>query len=37
VYVYGGLVTLAVQLLTVPISSTAAWMRIAQAFQNLAG
>jgi hypothetical protein len=37
VYVYGGLVMLAEQLLTVPISTTAAWMRIAQAFQNLAG
>jgi hypothetical protein len=37
VYVYGGLILLAQQLLTVPISSTAAWMRIAQAFQNLAG
>jgi hypothetical protein len=37
VYIYGGLVTIAAQLLTVPISSTAAWMRIAQAFQNLAG
>jgi hypothetical protein len=37
VYVYGGLILLAQQLLTVPISSTAAWMRVAQAFQNLAG
>jgi hypothetical protein len=37
VYVYGGMVLLAEQLLTVPISSTAAWLRIAQAFQNLAG
>jgi hypothetical protein len=37
VYVYGGLVLLAQQLSAVPISSTAAWMRIAQAFQNLAG
>jgi len=37
VYVYGGLILLAQQLLTVPIASTAAWMRIAQAFQNLAG
>ena len=37
VYVYGGLISIAAQLLTVPISSTAAWMHIAQAFQNLAG
>jgi hypothetical protein len=37
VYVYGGLVSLAEQLLTVPIASTAAWMSIARAFQNLAG
>jgi hypothetical protein len=37
VYVYGGLVNLAMQLLVVPISTTAAWLRIAQAFQNLAG
>jgi len=37
VYVYGGLILLLQQVLTVPISSTAAWMRIAQAFQNLAG
>jgi hypothetical protein len=37
VYVYGGLILLVQQLLAVPIASTTAWMRIAQAFQNLAG
>jgi hypothetical protein len=37
VYVYGGLALLVQQVLVVPISYTAAWMRVAQAFQNLAG
>ena len=37
VYVYGGLVLLAQQLLTVPFAATATWMRIATAFERLAG
>jgi hypothetical protein len=37
VYVYGGLVLLAQQVLAVLVSGTAAWLRMAQAFQNLAG
>jgi hypothetical protein len=36
-YVYGGIVVLAQQLLTVPFSSTSVWMRIATAFEGLAG
>jgi hypothetical protein len=36
-YVWGGLVTLIEQLLVVPISSTAAWMAFAKAFESLAG
>jgi hypothetical protein len=37
VYVYGGLALLVQQVLAAPISYTTAWMRVAQAFQNLAG
>ena len=37
VYVYGGLALLAQQLLVVPVSGTAAWMHLAQAFARLAG
>jgi hypothetical protein len=37
VYVYGGLILLAQQLLTVPFAATAAWMHIATAFERLAG
>jgi hypothetical protein len=37
VYVYGGIATLAQELLTAPIASTAAWMQIAKAFASLAG
>ena len=37
VYIYGGIATLAQELLTAPIASTAAWMRIAKAFASLAG
>jgi hypothetical protein len=37
VYVYGGLVLLAEQLLTVPFAATATWMQIATAFERLAG
>jgi hypothetical protein len=37
VYVYGGLVLIAQQVLTVPLAATAAWMSIAKAFQSLAG
>jgi ABC-type multidrug transport system fused ATPase/permease subunit len=36
-YVCGGIALLAQQLLTVPVSGTAAWMDIAKAFQRLAG
>jgi hypothetical protein len=36
-YVWGGLVTLAEQMLVVPVSSTAAWMAFAKAFASLAG
>jgi hypothetical protein len=36
VYVYGGIATLAQELLTAPIASTAAWMQIAKAFASLA-
>ena len=37
VYVYGGPVLLAQQLLTVPFAATATWMSIAKAFESLAG
>jgi len=37
VYVYGGLVLLAQQLLTVPFAATGLWMQIATAFERLAG
>lgn len=37
VYVYGGLVLLAQQLLTVPFAATGLWMNIAAAFERLAG
>jgi hypothetical protein len=37
VYVYGGIVLVAQQLLTAPIAATAAWMHIAKAFAGLAG
>jgi hypothetical protein len=37
VYLYGGLVLVAQQVLTVPFSATATWMNIARAFQSLAG
>jgi hypothetical protein len=37
VYVYGGIVLLAQQLLAVPIAATAVWMHIAKAFESLAG
>src|SRR5258708_26725593 len=37
VYVYGGLVLVAQQLLTVPFAATATWMSIAKGFQSLAG
>jgi hypothetical protein len=37
VYVYGGLVLLTQQLLTVPFAATATWMQIATAFERLAG
>jgi hypothetical protein len=37
VYVYGGIVLLAQQLLSVPIAATATWMHIAKAFESLAG
>jgi hypothetical protein len=37
VYIYGGLALVAQQVLTVPLSSTSAWMHIAKAFQSLAG
>jgi hypothetical protein len=36
VYIYGGLVLLAQQLLTPPIAATALWMHIATAFERLA-
>ena len=36
VYVYGGLVLVAQQLLTAPFAATAAWMHIAKAFASLA-
>jgi len=35
--VYGGLVLLAQQLLTVPFAATGLWMNIAAAFERLAG
>lgn len=37
VYLYGGPVLLAQQLLTVPFAATATWMSIAKAFESLAG
>lgn len=37
VYVYGGAILLAQQVLTVLFASTAAWMVIARAFEALAG
>jgi len=37
VYIYGGLVLLAQQLLTVPFAATGLWMHIATAFERLAG
>jgi hypothetical protein len=37
VYVYGGAVLLAQQLLTVPFAATATWMSFVSAFENLAG
>jgi hypothetical protein len=36
VYIYGGLIVVAQQLLTAPIAATAAWMHIAKAFARLA-
>lgn len=37
VYVYGGAVLLAQQVLTVPFAATATWMGIVHAFESLAG
>ncbi|MFL6547842.1 MAG: hypothetical protein ACJ8OJ_04060 [Povalibacter sp.] len=37
VYVYGGVIVLAQQLLTVPFAATATWMSLARAFESLAG
>ncbi|HWJ35349.1 MAG TPA: hypothetical protein VNR70_08780 [Steroidobacteraceae bacterium] len=37
VYMYGGLILLAQQMLTVPFAATATWMNIATAFERLAG
>jgi hypothetical protein len=37
VYLYGGLALLTQQLLTVPFAATGVWMRIATAFEGLAG
>ena len=37
VYIYGGLVLLAQQLLAVPFAATAAWMHLATAFERLSG
>ena len=37
VYVYGGAVLLAQQMLTVPFAATPTWMGIAKAFESLAG
>jgi hypothetical protein len=37
VYVYGGLILLAEQLLSVPFAATATWMQIVTAFERLAG
>jgi hypothetical protein len=37
VYIYGGLVLVAEQVLAVPFAATAIWMNIARAFQSLAG
>jgi hypothetical protein len=35
-FIYGGIVLLAQQLLTAPVAASAAWMRIAKAFAALA-
>jgi hypothetical protein len=37
VYVYGGIVLVAQQILTVPLAASGAWMHIAAAFERLAG
>jgi hypothetical protein len=37
VYVYGGLLLIAQQVLTVPFAATAAWMSIVKSFESLAG
>jgi hypothetical protein len=37
VYIYGGLVVIAQQVLTVPFAATATWMSMAKAFESLAG
>jgi hypothetical protein len=37
VYVYGGLLMIAQQVLTVPFAATATWMSIAKSFESLAG
>jgi hypothetical protein len=37
VYVYGGLVMVAQQVLTVPFAATATWMSIAKGFESLGG
>lgn len=37
VYVYGGLILVAQQVLTVPFAATGAWMHIATAFERLSG
>jgi hypothetical protein len=37
VYMYGGLILLAQQMLTVPFAATATWMNRATAFERLAG
>jgi hypothetical protein len=36
VYVYGGIILVAQQLLTAPVAATAAWMHFAKAFESLA-
>jgi hypothetical protein len=37
VYVYGGLLLIAQQVLTVPFAATATWMSIVKSFESLAG
>jgi len=37
VYLYGGAIVLAQQVLTVPFAATATWMSIARAFESLGG